>query len=594
MTSSNTGSSHEASVGTSSSSALVVRRDPALTLHSVSVTPGAGGQSVARLVRLRFGRTLAAGAAVAATVAAAAFSLAAVAAATGASGITGGDKITSFAGHAKFGLGGFSGDGGPATKAELSGPTGVAVDGQGNVYIADTRNQRVRKVNSSGTITTFAGGGPGINGPSGRATDAFLNNPTGVAVDGQGNVYIADSYRVYQVTPGGTLTLFAGTGGNGFSGDGGPATAAEVQPYGLAVDRQGNLYIADNGNRRVRKVNPAGTITTIAGNGTSGNAGDGGLATKAQLHNPLGVALDQHGNLYIVDQFGGRVRKVNPAGTITTIAGNGGVDTGGDGGPATKAPLHNPFGVAVDAGGNVYISELDVRVRKVTPGGTITTVVGPTGQRLNQTSKGPGDGGPAILAYLQHPIAMAFDRQGNLYIADTADSAVRKVWYGTAAKKTTRPRASKRGSQKAVLSLTNTLEIDLAAMARGRTQLKLALAGVSNCSLSARVAATRVAAVAAGRRRILTQLLKLNTPTAQTTRIKSLLRSALSHSLAADLHYRDWLAHQDARCGTTRTADLAAAQSEDRMATIAKRSFVAAFNPLARQLHLRTWPADML
>jgi sugar lactone lactonase YvrE len=348
-------------------------------------------------------------------------------------GGSGGGTITTVAGS---GLQGFSGDGGPATSAKLNEPDGVAVDGKGNIYIADLRNGRVRKVSPGGTISTFAGTGVwGYSGDGGPATSAQLYAPQGVAVDGQGNVYIADrnNYRVRKVSAGGTITTFAGTGkclgGTCFSGDGGPATSAQLySPSGVAVDGNGNLYIADRDNSRVRKVS-GGTITTIAGTSTKGFSGDGGPATKAQLFYPDAVAVDGIGNVYIADTFNNRVRKVSRGGTISTFAGTGACGRPVDGGPATSATVCNPRGVAVDGQGNVYIGDTNnSRVRKVSPGGTITTFAG-TGTCGNVV----GNGGPATLAQLCTPWGVAVDRQGNLYIAEEGRSRVRKVTVGTQA-----------------------------------------------------------------------------------------------------------------------------------------------------------------
>ena len=290
----------------------------------------------------------------------------------------------------------YSGDGGPATSAELSdnGPSGVAVDGAGNIFIADTSNQRIRKVSAAtGIITTVAGNGysnpsDGVGGYTGDgllATSAELNNPQGVAVDGSGNLYIADTYNgcIRMVSAAtGIITTVAGKGTVGDSGDGGPATSAELfAPASVALDGPGNLYIVDEEANRVRKVSAAtGIITTVAGNGTLGDwfSGDGGPATSAELANPYGVALDGSGNLYIADQYNSRIRKVNAAtGIITTVAGGVNIlggnydDCGnsgyvGDGGPATSALLCYPAGVALDGAGNLYIADTgEAHIRKV-------------------------------------------------------------------------------------------------------------------------------------------------------------------------------------------------------------------------------------
>jgi len=529
----------------------------------------------------------------------AAVSAVAAVAATGVSGITGGDKIETFAGKATFGLGGFSGDGGPAVKAELSGPSGVALDGQGNVYIADTRNQRVRKVSLAGTITTIAGGGPGISGSSGPATSAHFDDPIAVAVDGHGNVYVTDRSFVYRVSSAGTLTTFAGSSTNpGFSGDGGPATTAQLaQPSGIAVDGRGDVYISDTRNNRVREVSPGGTITTIAGTSVPGFSGDGGPATKAQLNQPQGVALDGHGNVYIADQFNSRVRRVAPSGTITTVAGTGKNAVDFTSGRATATPLSNPFALAVDAHGNLYVSADDRNVFKVSPQGTITTVAGLLPP--HRLPKGVGDGGPATSATLAIANAsggLAFDRHGNLYIADLAEAAIREVLNGTARpvpKKPAPPVPKRSGSKKTPVGAASTLEVALGQMANGRTALQTALAGVFSCSLSPQVAAGRLATVIGNRDSVLAQLRALAAPTSQLGRIKSLLVSALEHSIAADSHYRAWLGHLrgQAHCSTAHDLTFTAAQREDKLATTAKERFVAAFNPLARKLHLRTWSA---
>jgi uncharacterized protein (TIGR03437 family) len=320
----------------------------------------------------------------------------------------------------------FSGDGGPATAASLNGPRGVAVDAAGNMHIAGDGNQRIRRVTPAGGITTVAGNGSGgFSGDGGPATSASLSDPFGVAVDAAGNLYIADTsnYRVRKVSPSGIISTVAGNGVEGFSGDGGPATSASLSdPFGVAVDAAGDLYIAHPYHHRVRKVSPSGIITTVAGNGSGGFSGDGGPAAAASLNEPLGVAVDAAGNLYIADRNNYRVRKVSSSGIITTVAGNGGYMFSGDGGPATSASLAYPSGVAVDAAGNLYIADMDNhRIRKVAPAGAITTVAGKWQGGYS------GDGGPATSASLAYPSGVAVDAAGNLYIADAANDRIRKV-----------------------------------------------------------------------------------------------------------------------------------------------------------------------
>jgi S-formylglutathione hydrolase FrmB len=246
----------------------------------------------------------------------------------------------------------------------------VAVDEHRNVYIGDSGNDRVRKVSTDGTITAFAGTGkPGFSGDGGPATQAQLDRPSGVAVDGHGNVYISDANnsRVRKVSAAdGTITTLAGTGKRGFSGDGGPATQAQLDgPEAVAVDERGNVYIAEVDNNRVRKVSTDGTITTLAGTGKESFGGDGGPATQADLYSPLGVAVDGLGNVYIAEKGNARVRKVSAVdGTITTVAGTGRQGSRDDGGPATEAKLGVPLDVAVDGRGNIYIAESN-RIREV-------------------------------------------------------------------------------------------------------------------------------------------------------------------------------------------------------------------------------------
>ena len=323
--------------------------------------------------------------------------------------------------------GGFSGDGGAATAARLSsGSGGVALDGSGNLYIADTGNHRIRKVDTSGNISTTAGAG--ASGDGGAATSATLSLPEGVALDGSGNLYIADegNHRVRKVDTSGNISTVAGTGISGFSSDGGAATSARLSfPRGVALDGSGNLYIADSGNNRIRKVDATtGNISTVAGTGTAGSGGDGGMATSATLNQPYGVALDGVGNLYIAEYFGNRIRRVDATtGNISTVAGTGAPGFGGDSGAATSATLRIPQGIALDSSGNLYIADtFNHRIRKVDAAtGVISTVAG-TG-----TVGFGGDGGAATSARLSFPRGVALDGSGNLYIADGANHRIRKV-----------------------------------------------------------------------------------------------------------------------------------------------------------------------
>jgi uncharacterized protein (TIGR03437 family) len=333
------------------------------------------------------------------------------------------------------GVGGFTGDGSAATAAELSGPSAVVADASGNIYIYDTGNQVIRKVDASGNITTFAGTPekPGATGDGGAATAATLDLHTGggLAVDKAGNVYIADTLNsaVRKVTVStGTISTFAGTLGKyGSSGDGGAATSALMTyPFGLAFDPAGDLFIADLYGYDVREVSAKdGTIKTVAGTpGKLGYAGDGGPAATALLSYVYQLATDSAGNLYIADASNNVIRKVNLAATpptISTIAGDQPLGAGfaGDGGAALSAQMNTPVGVAVDNSGIVYIADfLNDRIREVN-GGTIGELAG--------ADHAQGDGGKAAAAYLYFPQDVAKDSAGNYYIADTFNNEIRKV-----------------------------------------------------------------------------------------------------------------------------------------------------------------------
>ena len=321
---------------------------------------------------------------------------------------------------------GVLGDGGPATSASLYEPEGVAVDAAGNLYIADTNFNRIRKVSADGTISTVAGNGSdGYLGDGGPATIAVLNLPNEVAVDAAGNLYIADTHnsRIRMVTPAGTITTFAGGGSGNGLGDGGPATSAMLYwPNGVLMSAGGTLYIGDTYDHRVREVTSNGIITTLAGTGSQGYGGDGGPAASAQLNQPGGLAMDPAGNVYVADSGNNRVRKIAPDGTITTVAGCGCAGPLGDGGPATSASLAWPSGVAVDAAGNLYIADYENnRVRRVDPSGTIRTVAG------NGMGGFSGDGGPAASAELWYPGDVAVDAVGDVFIADGGNFMVREL-----------------------------------------------------------------------------------------------------------------------------------------------------------------------
>jgi trimeric autotransporter adhesin len=329
--------------------------------------------------------------------------------------------ITTIAGIHQFG---YSGDGGPATQAALAIPLGVSVDSNGNVYFADSGSNRVRSVNTSGTINSVVGNGQEVfSGDGGVASAAGLAAPSGTAVDSSGQLYIADTgnHRIRQVNSAGLINTIAGNGQADALRDGGPSRNATLSsPRNLAFDIAGNFYIADEGNQRIRQVATNGTISTVAGNGTIGYSGDGGPAVSAALAGPVGVALNAAGDLFIADTNNHRIRRVR-SGMITTFAGNGYGGYAGDGGAAMAAELAYPAGVAVDSNGNLYIADTgNNRIRMVTPNGVITTIAGGA-QGFS------GDGGKATLATLNNPAAVALDSTGNIYIADTGNQRIRKI-----------------------------------------------------------------------------------------------------------------------------------------------------------------------
>ncbi|HTA83822.1 MAG TPA: T9SS type A sorting domain-containing protein [Bacteroidia bacterium] len=324
------------------------------------------------------------------------------------------------------GTGAYNGDGEAATLSEFNDTYGMATDKAGNVYLADGKNNRVRKVSTSGIISDFAGNGTaGYSGDGGSAVLAELNLPEGVAIDNSGNVYISEvsNNRIRKVNTNGIISTFAGNGSPGYSGDGSAATNASLYaPAEIASDISGNLYIADSYNHRVRRINTSGTISTIAGNGNVGSTGDGGEATSAELAYPYGVTVDTKGNTYIGDANSSLVRMINSNGIISTIAGNGTAGYKGDGGPATAAEINSPVSLTSDAAGNIFIAdEYNHCVRRVNSAGIISTIAG------NGTKGYSGDGGPATSATMDTVSAVFADPSGNIYISDLGNKRVRKL-----------------------------------------------------------------------------------------------------------------------------------------------------------------------
>jgi sugar lactone lactonase YvrE len=339
------------------------------------------------------------------------------------SGVVSAQVITSIIGT---NVAGFNGDTLPPRLTQLALPDDVAIDKWGNLYISDGNNRRIRKMKPDGTITTIAGTGEsGDSGDGGPATAATMKRPSGIAVDKNGNVFVADLFlnKIRVIDASGIIRTYAGNGITGFSGDGGKAVNAKISnPYGLCVDTAGNLYFTDFGCQGVRKVTPAGIISTIAGTGAYGFNHDNGVATAIVCNNPHGVCVDKDGNILFTDTDNNRVRKVSPDGMITTIAGNGGYGQAGDGRNATNAELMSPRGITADVYGNVYVSEYNgYRVRKISPSGIITTVAG-TGNFGYS-----GDGGSALNAEMKNLFGLALDSCNNLYIADGDNHLVRKV-----------------------------------------------------------------------------------------------------------------------------------------------------------------------
>lgn len=325
------------------------------------------------------------------------------------------------------GSSGYSGDGGKATEARLNVPAGLAFDKSGNLYIADRNNHRIRKVDTRGTITTIAGTGTaGFSGDGGSATQAQINLPSGIAIDGKGNIFFSDrsNNRIRVINSQGKIRTYAGSGKIGFRGDNGPALKASIdRPFGIALDKKGNLFIADRRNNRVRKVNTQGIITTVAGDGGFFMLGDNGPAYRASVAGPTGVVVDDQGTLYIADRSNNRIRAVDPQGMISTVVGTGQQDYNGDSEVARDTNLHLPFGVALNPDGKLLvIDRSNYRIRSVDlKRGTVKTIAG------NGKKMFAGDGGPATGATLSFPHGIAVDKEDNVLISDKGNYRIRRI-----------------------------------------------------------------------------------------------------------------------------------------------------------------------
>jgi hypothetical protein len=334
--------------------------------------------------------------------------------------------ISTIAGNGTLG---YSGDSGLAVQAQMNQPWNTAIDIHGNIFISDPENYRIRRVDKNGIITTVAGNGTsGYSGDGGLATAAQLSNFIRVAVDGSDNLYISDGvfHCIRKVNSQGIISTIAGTGNPGFTGDNGPSSSALLNtPNCVITDFSGNLYISDWNNSRIRLIDTNGIIKTIAGNGNIDFSGDNGLATNATFHSVWGLSVDRNGNLFLADGNNYRVRKIDTSGIITTIAGDGNIGSGGDGdgGLAVNAHLSYVIGVSADAFGNIYISDAGTnRIRKVNNAGIISTIAG------NGSSGYSGDNGPADAAQISSDAGfITSDSLGNIYIADRGNHCIRKI-----------------------------------------------------------------------------------------------------------------------------------------------------------------------
>jgi sugar lactone lactonase YvrE len=319
-----------------------------------------------------------------------------------------GSLVTTMAGSGTAGS-----SNGIGTAASFDNPVGLAVDDSGNVYVADNVNNIIRKITSAGVVTTLAGSAGNVGAINDTGFTASFNSPWGLAIDGSRNVYVADSYNnlIRKITPSGIVSTLAGSGKSGNANNSTDTLASFNIPRGVAVDASGNIYVADAGNNLIRKIAHSGGVSTLAGSGSIGSAN--GTGTVASFNNPIGIAVDASGNVYVADAYNNLIRKITPAGLVTTLAGSG--NAGAINGIGTAASFSHPVALALDASENVYVADLQNNfIRKITSTGTVSTFAGP-----GLTT------GTAVT--LNNPGGITLDTSGNVYIADTFDQIIRKI-----------------------------------------------------------------------------------------------------------------------------------------------------------------------
>ena len=365
---------------------------------------------------------------------------------------------------------------GSGSSVSFKNPYGVAVDGSGNVYVADYGNHKIRKITPAGVITTLAGSGS-IGSADGSGSSASFNYPSGVAVDGNGNIYVTEykNNKIRKITPAGVVSTLAGNGSFG-SADGNGVTASFSFPFGIAVDGSGNVYVTDNGNHKIRKITPAGVVSTLAGSGSASSTD--GTGVSASFNAPSGISVDGNGNLYVTDFSTNKIRKVTPAGVVSTLAGSGSV--GSVDGTGVSASFNGPESVAVDGSGNIYVADANNnKIRKITPMGEVSTLAG-------NGSVGSADGmGPS--ASFSYPGGIAVDGSGTIFVADYGNNKIRKITAGTLPVNLISFTAAKQGSTIALAWQTasekNNTQFILSRSADGKNFTELTrIAGAGNSS----------------------------------------------------------------------------------------------------------------